>query len=73
MNQQTISEAAAAMGRKGGKRSLETMTQAARTERARKASAQAGAVMTPEHKKLRAQKAAKARWSKLKPSRPRGA
>ena len=62
MNRKDISEAARVMGRKGGKRSLETMTPAERVERAKKAAAQCTLVMTPEERTARAKQAAQARW-----------
>ena len=59
-----LSAAARAMGRKGGKRSLETMTKAERVARAKKASIQAALAMTPEQRSVRAKKAVEARIEK---------
>jgi hypothetical protein len=57
------------MGRKGGKRCLETMTKAARVDRAKKAAAQSIVVMTPAERTQRARKAAQARWNPKAPQK----
>jgi hypothetical protein len=60
MKKQTISEVAREMGRRGGKKSLETMTPEERTARAKYASAKSVAAMTPVQRTARAKKAAAA-------------